>query len=47
MIIQCPACATNFFLDERKFNGLDELQKQLKEDQLSAIKIIENEKIRN
>ena len=21
MIIQCPACATNFFLDERKFNG--------------------------
>lgn len=33
--------------DERKFNGLDELQKQLKEDQLSAIKIIENEKIRN
>ena len=21
MIIQCPSCSTNFFLDERKFNG--------------------------
>ena len=22
MIIQCPSCSTNFFLDEKKFNGL-------------------------
>ena len=21
MIIQCPSCSTNFFLDEKKFNG--------------------------
>ena len=21
MIIQCPSCGTNFFLDEKKFNG--------------------------
>ena len=33
--------------DEQKFNGLEELQNQLKKDKLSALKIIENEKIRD
>ncbi len=33
--------------DEKKFDGLVELENQLQQDQLSAIKIIENEKIRN
>lgn len=33
--------------NEEKFNNLDDLQNQLKQDQVNALKIIENEKIRN